>query len=189
VKRHLYPKKLWVLLFFQIWVSCFSNSGECQQVKDLPRDPSIAVGTGIFNLNNPAYGLFGISYFSEKPLWIFSLFAEGLITVQTGYYVCLGIYLPIDIGKRISLKVGFAPGIYGTGDGYNLGSDLEFKSSATLSYKFNSNMKLSLQFSHISNGGTSPYNPGAEMLGIYYEIPVKARKEKNNQSKLISSNP
>jgi lipid A 3-O-deacylase len=95
----------------------------------------------------------------------------------------------MDFGKRFSLVLGFAPGFYDRGEGCELGSMLEFKSFASVSYRLKGMGKLSLQFSHLSNGGISTCNPGAESLGIQYEIPILSGHLKTTPDQLVKQSP
>lgn len=62
-------------------------------------------------------------------------------------------------------------GFYYPGDAMRLGSFVEFRSQAELGWRFNNEMRLTGQISHISNAGLTKRNPGAEIIGVYFAVP------------------
>jgi hypothetical protein len=62
-------------------------------------------------------------------------------------------------------------------EGIDLGFPLEFRTGAELSFAFRDKSRLALQFTHLSNGGIAPDNPGTENIALIFGIPVKGRKK------------
>jgi len=84
----------------------------------------------------------------------------------------IGVLIDITFFDRVVLTGSFAPGLYEDGNGKDLGHTVEFRSQVELGYQFENQSRLSLAFSHISNGSLADDNPGAEMLNLYYHIPL-----------------
>lgn len=80
--------------------------------------------------------------------------------------------IDITFFDTVVLTGSFAPGLYEDGGGKNLGHTIEFRSQVELGYQFENRSRLSLAFSHISNGSLSDDNPGVELLNLYYHIPL-----------------
>lgn len=94
------------------------------------------------------------------------------VTSDGGVWGGVGVLIDITFFDAVVLTGSFAPGLYEEGDGKNLGHTLEFRSQVELGYQFENRSRLSLAFSHISNGSLSNDNPGVELLNLYYHIPL-----------------
>jgi hypothetical protein len=66
-----------------------------------------------------------------------------------------------------------AVGGYHRGGSEDLGSTFQFRLSADLSYQFDNQSRLGLQFAHISNAGIIRTNPGENELLLTYAIPLQ----------------
>ena len=66
----------------------------------------------------------------------------------------------IELGN-INIIPSFAPGLYGEGNGKDLGHIIEFKSELQLSFDLFSNSELGFSYNHISNASLGDKNPGA----------------------------
>jgi hypothetical protein len=53
-----------------------------------------------------------------------------------------------------------------------MGSFIEFRSTVEAGYKFDDASRLTVAYGHISNAGLTSVNHGAEILTLYYHIPV-----------------
>jgi len=67
-----------------------------------------------------------------------------------------------------------AIGYLNSGDQRGLGGTMQFRSQAEAGYRFDNDMRLTAAFSHISNAKTTRFNPGAEILGVYFHVPTQA---------------
>ena len=65
-----------------------------------------------------------------------------------------------NMGK-LNIIPSFTPGLYGEGNGKDLGHILEFKSEVQLSIDIFSNSELGFSYNHISNASLGDKNPGA----------------------------
>ena len=110
--------------------------------------------------------------FSEKNklLW-FTPFVGLTATSDAATYGYAGIALDVFFGSRWVATPTFAAGIYGDGDGKDLGHAIEFRSGLELAYRFDDYSRLGLSFTHISNAGLGERNPGVESLVLFYSVP------------------
>ena len=83
-----------------------------------------------------------------------------LVTGDTATYLYTGVQAEYNLGK-INLTPSFTPGLYGQGDGKDLGHILEFKSELQLSFDLFKDSELGFSYNHISNASLGEKNPGA----------------------------
>ena len=69
-------------------------------------------------------------------------------------------------------SVGTGPGYYERHQGEDLGSHLEFCSFAEVARRLPWEHRVVLRLAHISNGGITERNPGAELLMLGYAMPL-----------------
>ncbi len=71
-----------------------------------------------------------------------------------------------------AFSAGAGPGYYERHQGDDLGSHLEFCTFAEVERRLSGEHRLVLRLVHISNGGLTERNPGAELLMLGYAIPL-----------------
>lgn len=110
--------------------------------------------------------------FSEanKLLW-FTPFAGFTATSDAATYGYAGIAVDVFFGSRWVATPTFAAGLYGNGEGKDLGHAIEFRSGLEIAYRFDDYSRLGLSFTHISNAGIGDRNPGVESLVLFYAVP------------------
>lgn len=97
----------------------------------------------------------------------------GLIaTTDKSVYGFFGLSADIFLGKRIVLTPQAAVGLYGKGDGQDLGGLIEFKTGAVLAWRFDNRARIGIGLHHISNAGIYDENPGTELLTAFYSHPI-----------------
>ena len=123
--------------------------------------------TGMFDFSDDGQraGLFGMQHQNENLtrdsfLGTLSPITGFMITENNAGYVYTGVQAQYSIGK-LNITPSFSPGLYGEGDGKDLGHVLEFKSELQLSLDLFSNSELGFSYNHISNASLSDKNPGA----------------------------
>ena len=135
----------------------------------------LTFGVGIYDMfDDQTTAEFRVEYvFSEenKLLW-FTPFVGLTGTAEGGTYGYAGIGIDIFFGKRFVVSPNFAAGVYGNGDGKDLGHAIEFRSGANFAYRFNDYSRMGFAFHHISNAGLDERNPGEETLMLTYSIPL-----------------
>jgi hypothetical protein len=83
-----------------------------------------------------------------------------------------GFYADLALGHFVLTPLA-AVGGYHRGGSENLGGAFQFRLSADLSYQFDNQSRLGVQFAHISNAGISRVNPGENELLLTYAIPLQ----------------
>jgi hypothetical protein len=83
-----------------------------------------------------------------------------------------GLYGDLALGRFILTPLA-AVGGYHQGRSEDLGGTFQFRLSADLSYQFDNQSRLGVQFAHISNAGISSTNPGENELLLTYGIPLQ----------------
>ena len=98
--------------------------------------------------------------YRETFLGTLSPITGGFITENQALYAYTGIEWNFDLGP-INFTPSFAPGLYGEGDGKDLGHILEFKSEFQASLNLSENSELGMSYNHLSNASLGDKNPGA----------------------------
>ncbi len=83
-----------------------------------------------------------------------------------------GIQLEVPLGPHWVLTPNAGVGAYGQGNGKDLGSVVEFRSTFEGGYVFDNGTRLVASFSHMSNAGITRHNPGTEAAMISFQIPL-----------------
>ena len=83
-----------------------------------------------------------------------------MLTENNAAYAYTGIQAQYNIGK-LNIIPSFTPGLYGKGDGKDLGHTVEFKSEIQLSLDLFSQSEIGFSYNHISNASLGEKNPGA----------------------------
>ena len=82
------------------------------------------------------------------------------MTSDNTTYLYTGIQADYNLGK-INLTPSFTPGLYGQGDGKDLGHMIEFKSELQLSLDLSKKTEMGFSYNHLSNASIGDKNPGA----------------------------
>ena len=88
--------------------------------------------------------------FRDTFLGTLSPITGGFVTENQALYAYTGVEWNFDLGP-INFTPSFAPGLYGEGNGKDLGHILEFKSEFQASFYFSESSKLGMSYNHISN--------------------------------------
>ena len=75
-------------------------------------------------------------------------------------YIYTGVQAQYKFGK-LNFNPSFTPGLYGQGNGKDLGSVVEFKTELQLTLDMFENSEFGLKYNHISNANLGDKNPGA----------------------------
>ena len=123
--------------------------------------------TGMFDFSDDGKraGLFGIEHQNvelsrDTFLGNLSPITGAMITDANATYFYTGVQAQYKIGK-LNVVPSFTPGLYGKGDGKDLGHVVEFKSEVQLSFDLFSDSELGFSYNHISNASLGKKNPGA----------------------------
>ena len=154
------------ILFF---LTCFYSTALAEEKKAIVNDNDHEWNfySGMFDFSDDGKraSLFGIQHQNENLtrqsfLGTISPVTGFMITSDNATYAYTGIQAQYKIGK-LNIIPSFTPGLYGEGDGKDLGHVVEFKSEVQLSLDIFSNSELGLSYNHISNASLGDKNPGA----------------------------
>ncbi len=120
---------------------------------------------------------FGTSLVSwTEPYVKIKPFAGLQVTSDLSFYGLGGILFDIPLGPVV-ITPSFGVGLYGRGEGKDLGFPVEFRSQLEVGYRFENEMRVSVAYSHISNANLSEHNPGADMISAYLHVPINLLME------------
>ena len=105
--------------------------------------------------------------YRETFLGTLSPITGGFVTENAALYAYTGVEWNFDLGP-VNFTPSFAPGLYGEGDGKDLGHILEFKSEVQASFNLSENSQLGMSYNHISNASLGDKNPGANSYMFNY---------------------
>ena len=122
-------------------------------------------GTFDFSDDGARATLFGIQHQNENLyrdsfLGTLSPVTGFMITADNAKYAYTGVQAQYKIGA-LNVIPSFTPGLYGEGDGKDLGHLIEFKSEVQLSLDLTKDTELGISYNHISNASLGEKNPGA----------------------------
>lgn len=123
-----------------------------------------------------------LEYRGASPIFLGKIkpFAGLELTSHGTIWAGSGLYADINLGKNIIFTPSFGAGLYAKGNSAtDLDYPIQFRSQIELSYVFSNMTKLGLSLSHISNASLGDHNPGAEILGVYYTIPLNIFNKDN----------
>jgi lipid A 3-O-deacylase len=139
-------------------------------------DPDFfVVGGGWYDFNDDRDAFdFRAEYRSGyKMLGFLKPWAGIEVTSEEAIYGVAGVLTDIYFGRRWVLTPSFGAGLYGDGNGKDLGHTIEFRSQLEFGYRFDDRSRISIAVGHISNAGLGDSNPGTEIATIYYHIPIE----------------
>ena len=159
-------KKVTILLAF-IFSLAFKFPIYSNEKKNISNEHEFSFYTGMFDFSDDGQRatLVGVQHQNESLkrksfLGTLSPITGLIITENNTQYFYTGIQAQYKIGK-LNVVPSFAPGLYGKGDGKDLGHVVEFKSEVQLSFDLFSDSELGFSYNHISNASLGKKNPGA----------------------------
>ena len=163
MKLNMFIKKI----FFIIAISLFCFSAHSEEKKIPINEHKFNFYTGMFDFSDDGQraALFGFEHQNENLvrdsfLGTLSPVSGFMLTENNAAYAYTGIQAQYSLGK-LNIIPSFTPGIYGKGDGKDLGHAIEFKSEIQLSFDIFSQSELGISYNHISNASLGDKNPGA----------------------------
>ena len=156
-------KKIIIIFLSYIVLTLTVQSEE----KNFPNEHEWNFYSGMFDFSDDGAKatLFGLQHQNENLtrdsfLGTLSPVTGFMLTADSAKYFYTGIQAQYKIGS-INLIPSFTPGLYGEGNGKDLGHIVEFKSEVQLSVDLFSNSELGFSYNHISNASLGDKNPGA----------------------------
>lgn len=131
------------------------------------------LGVGAFQFyDDPGFDGMRLEYRSRRPLlhsgrWFYGL-TLGHQEFLMGY---AGVYFPLRVGRLVitpSSGIGFLAG----GDDTQTSGPLQFRSGLEFAFEIARGQRLGVGIQHVSNGGYSQPNGGADSLFLTYQVAV-----------------
>ena len=162
-----YMKTLSRFLLPVILIVGLASTGLAEEEKMQVANTELNLFSGMFDFSDQKQRavLVGFQHQNEELyrdtfIGTLSPITGGFITENQALYAYSGVEWNFDLGP-INFTPSFAPGLYGEGDGKDLGHVLEFKSEVQASINFSENSSLGMSYNHISNASLGDKNPGA----------------------------
>ena len=115
---------------------------------------------------------FGYSFIGGKELG-FHPFLAFETTSRDMLYGLGGFTMDWNFTKHGIFTWSEGAGYLDSGKQRSLGGTLQFRSMAELGYRFDNDMRVTAEFSHISDAKLTRWNPGAEIIGLYVHVPTR----------------
>ncbi len=138
-----------------------------EEKKESFNEHEINFYTGMFDFSDHGQraALFGFEHQNENLvrdsfLGTLSPVTGFMLTENNAAYAYTGVQAQYNLG-RLNIIPSFTPGLYGKGDGKDLGHTVEFKSEIQLSLDLFSETEIGFSYNHISNASLGDKNPGA----------------------------
>ena len=159
----MYLKKILINLIMIAFA--FSSIAEEKVLKDQNTEFSVYSGMFDFSDDGKRSTLIGFQHQNENLnrdtfLGNLSPITGFLFTADNAGYLYTGVQADYNLGK-LNFTPSFTPGLYGKGDGKDLGHMIEFKSERQLSLDLAKDSEFGLSYNHISNANFGDKNPGA----------------------------
>jgi lipid A 3-O-deacylase len=133
------------------------------------------LGAGAFDLQgHPETGTLAegkVEFRYGKKLFYIGPAIGLLANTKGGVFGYAGFYADFALGPFVLTPLA-AVGGYHQGGSEDLGEVFQFRTGGTVSYQFDNQSRLGVQFAHISNAGLSSHNPGENELLLTYAIPL-----------------
>ena len=152
----------------------FSFATKSEEKKNVFNEHEWNFYSGMFDFsdNGARSTLIGIQHQNESLtrdsfLGTLSPISGFMFTADNASYIYTGIQAQYNFGK-LNIIPSFTPGIYGEGNGKDLGHVVEFKSELQLSLDLFENSEFGFSYNHISNASLGEKNPGANSYMINF---------------------
>jgi len=155
------------IFFFGIFLSFLILPVSAEEKKIIENNTEYNVYSGMFDFsdNGKRSPIIGLQHQNEELnrdtfLGNISPITGALITGDSATYVYTGIQAQYQLGS-LNINPSFTPGLYGAGEGKDLGHVVEFKSEVQISLDLFESSEIGFSYNHISNASLGEKNPGA----------------------------
>ena len=120
-------------------------------------------------------GMFQLDYDFDKtlissPIGDFKPVVGFLATDDNAKYGYAGVRLDYKLANNsVLISPSFTPGVFGKGDGKDLGHNIEFKTQVRAALNLSTTSNIGISYSHISNASLGDKNPGANNYSISFQ--------------------
>jgi lipid A 3-O-deacylase len=152
------------------------NKSNIKKIKSTKNtnETEVSVYAGMFDFSDHKQkaGLFGLQHqndelFRKSFLGKISPITGGFITENSAAYFYTGAQAEYNFGL-ITITPSFAPGLYNSGDGKDLGHVLEFKSEVQMTLNLSDSTEFGMSYNHLSNASLGTKNPGANSYMVNF---------------------
>ena len=143
-----------------------------------PKADLIAIGVGAHDVMRDEYRTAEFRL-ELKPHWEWATFRPllgGMVTAKKTFYIYGGFWFDWVIKNRLQVSPSLCAGYFNNGDSKDMGYPLQFRSAIEIGWVLKNEMRLGVQFYHISNASLGHKNPGEESLMFSLSIPIKRYK-------------
>jgi hypothetical protein len=112
-----------------------------------------------------------MEYRFGNKLGIFGPAIGGMVNSDGAVNPYAGVYTDLAMGPIVILPFAGA-GYYAEGKSKDLGGPFEFRVALDIAYEFESQSRLGVRFSHLSNAHIYDHNPGEEELMLVWAFPI-----------------
>ena len=136
---------------------------------------TFSVGKFDHNDNKTDAGMFQLDYDFDKtlfgsPIGDFKPVVGFLVTDDNAKYGYAGVRLDYKLANNsVLISPSFTPGVFGKGDGKDLGHSVEFKTQVRAALNLSPMSNIGISYSHISNASLGDKNPGANNYSISFQ--------------------
>ena len=136
---------------------------------------TFSVGKFDHSDDNKNASMFQLDYDFDKilfgsPIGDFKPVVGFLVTDDNAKYGYAGVRLDYKLANNLVLiSPSFTPGVYGKGDGKDLGHSVEFKTQVRAALNLSPMSNIGISYSHISNASLGDKNPGANNYSISFQ--------------------
>ena len=136
---------------------------------------TFSVGKFDHNDNKTNAGMFQLDYDFDKtlfgsPVGDFKPVVGFLVTDDNAKYGYAGVRLDYKLANNsVLISPSFTPGVFGKGDGKDLGHNIEFKTQVRAALNLSPTSNIGVSYSHISNASLGDKNPGANNYSISFQ--------------------
>lgn len=165
-----------VLLAAFCGLAAFTTPARAQD-SDTGSDPAyLGLAVGYYDIfdDDDAATDFRVDYTSGNPFfWKLKPFVGLEATTDGSIWAGGGVKADFKLAPNIYLAPSLGAGLYAQGGSdKDLGSVLEFRTQLEGGYEFTNGHRVGAYISHMSNAGIDDDNPGTEVMGVEYHIPV-----------------
>ena len=157
-----------------IFLLLFSVVASADDKKRFENEHELNFYSGMFDFSDDGAKstLFGIQHqnenlFRKSFIGTLSPVTGLLFTADSATYIYTGVQAQYKLGA-FNVIPSFTPGLYGEGNGKDLGHIIEFKSEVQLSLDVFNNSELGFSYNHISNASLGDKIPGANSYMFNY---------------------
>ena len=163
MKNCNFIKKIFLVTIFGLFI--IQTNADENKIIEKNNEYNFFSGMFDFSDEGKKSPLFGFQHQNEELnrdtfLGNLSPITGAIITGDNATYVYTGVQAQYQMGA-LNVTPSFTPGLYGAGNGKDLGHALEFKSEVQVSLDLSSSSELGFSYNHISNASLGKKNPGA----------------------------